>query len=248
MLHGLHHAYKKLLLDRRLKQLGLDELRGFDLPEGEFIAKCWPALKGAHLVVYDIGASIGKYSAIMAQLPNVREVHAFEPVPASFAALQKVAAKNAKIHAYPLGLGSSKGELMMELNECADCSSLLKMMDRHVVEFPFSSAQTEKIPVRVDRLDDFVEERALALPDVLKIDVQGFELQVLEGAGRCLSHVQSMIVEISFVKLYENAPLFGDVFSRISEMGFNLTGLLSHDQGPTGEYLQADAIFGRPTL
>jgi FkbM family methyltransferase len=245
MLNKLNRIYQRIWSARELKKLGIRGGYRFDPSLTDFLVKFQPAFKGEDLVVYDIGAAVGSYAALMAQLPQVRCVHAFEPTPQSFARLAALAQRDVRIRAWNVAAGEVNGGVVMNLNDEPDCSSLLRMLDRHRTEFPFSGAEKD-LPVRLVRLDDFVGENRIPLPDVLKIDVQGYELKVLAGAPRCLSHARAVIAEVSFVPLYENSPLFEDVLCAMKSSGFRLAGVQSHGITATGGYVMADVLFENP--
>ena len=80
---------------------------------------------------------------------------------------------------------------------------------------------------------------------LLKLDVQGGELAVLEGGPRTLEHVQAVLVEVSFVELYTGQPLADKVFDRLRTLGFTCRGGWSLTYGSAGECLQGDFLFAR---
>ena len=88
-------------------------------------------------------------------------------------------------------------------------SSLAAMLPSHEAAFPGSEVVREE-PVEVRRLDDLVREEEIALrpPVLMKIDVQGYEDRVIEGAGAVMDRIDTMIVEMSLVSLYEGQILF----------------------------------------
>lgn len=80
----------------------------------------------------------------------------------------------------------------------------------------------------------------------LKIDVQGFELEVLKGATAILSKVKVVQLEMSFVPMYKNGPLFGEILSFLDMIGFELYTIIPEFRNEiSGRLLQADGIFVR---
>ncbi len=89
---------------------------------------------------------------------------------------------------------------------------------------------------------------AYATPVLMKVDVQGFELDVLAGAETTLQRVDVLIVETSMVELYERQPLFHEVYEFLRARGFVFAGSFDQILDPSGgAVLQADAIFLRTT-
>jgi hypothetical protein len=117
------------------------------------------------------------------------------------------------------------------------------MKQLHKKEFPKVSYQDHLEKVRVVRLDDFVRDNDLPLPHVVKIDVQGYEDRVLCGGRDTIGQSEFCILEISLAPLYENSPLFDDIYNQMRGMGFRLIGIGGSLRGISGGYLQLDGIF-----
>ncbi len=99
--------------------------------------------------------------------------------------------------------------------------------------------------VEVGPLSDFVSAGDLKAPALLKIDVQGFELEVLRGTGDLLSAFEHVYVEASFEALYEGQALADDVIAHMLAAGFTETGRHNLSIGPDGAPIQADFLFHR---
>ncbi len=135
---------------------------------------------------------------------------------------------------------------MVNIAGNSESSSLLPMLERHVSALPVSkylgAEETELI-----RLDDILEEyppddrdRSLAL----KMDVQGFEGEVLDGAPKTLSRIKVIYTEMSLCPLYDREVPFFDLYSRILKLGFRCVGISPGFLDPaTWEVLQVDATF-----
>ena len=93
-------------------------------------------------------------------------------------------------------------------------------------------------------LDDVAPELSLKSRVLLKADVQGYELNVLAGAEKTLSLIDILILETSFVELYEKQPLFHDVYDYLHQRQFTYAGSFDQILNPSnGAVLQADSIF-----
>jgi hypothetical protein len=100
--------------------------------------------------------------------------------------------------------------------------------------------------VPVARLDELLDPAELAGPCLMKIDVQGFEAEVLRGAAGLLPAVDDVLVECSFVELYEGQPLADDLIAWMRDEGYRLRGFYSLMTDDAGSCLQADLLFSRP--
>jgi hypothetical protein len=100
--------------------------------------------------------------------------------------------------------------------------------------------------VKIERLDDVAQNIDLGKSLFIKIDVQGYEDKVLKGGEETIKKAKVVIVETSFVPLYESQPLFDDVYSVFKKLGFAYFGMNDQLSDPkTGQILQGDAIFTR---
>ena len=202
------------------------------------------ALNGDNLTVYDIGAAWGLVSSCSAKLNNVRNVHAFEPIPGAFAELTEHTRRYPHVKRHNVALGAENGEMDIWITAGArNASSLLKMQSLHKEEFHINSFDNHPQKVQVVRLDDFVSENHLPLPDVVKIDVQGYEDRVLKGGAKTIVHAAYVILEMSFASLYEGSPLFDGIYQQMRDLNFELAGIGGKLYGASGRQLQVDGIF-----
>jgi FkbM family methyltransferase len=132
----------------------------------------------------------------------------------------------------PLALGSSTSEQRFYVTNDPFCSSLFPPCDELVSERPRLTEMSvqEVTTIQTQTIDDWVSEYDIGDLDHMKIDAQGAELAILEGAARSLSSVRSLNLEVQFSRLYEGTPLFGDIDLFLRERGFVLwrLGELSH--------------------
>jgi FkbM family methyltransferase len=109
---------------------------------------------------------------------------------------------------------------------------------------PDGGGELLSVPVRT--LDSFIESHQLEGPMLLKADVQGFELEVLGGARRCLDLTELLLLEVSFQPIYQGAPLADEVIVFLSKHGFRIYDICSYVQRPKdNELAQADLVFAR---
>jgi FkbM family methyltransferase len=200
-------------------------------------------------VVLDVGASVGMYARGLRRLGFDSRIVSFEPLAEAFAQLEGAAKEDPRWDCRRTALGSSDGTAEINVAGNSTSSSLLEMEERQVQSAPKARyVRTEQVPVA--RLDSIWPQLVSGGDRVfLKLDVQGFELEVLKGAEACLPSVDCIQAELSFVPLYADAPSFVELIEYLGERGFRLAGLeQGHDDVRTGEMLQADGMFLREDL
>ena len=106
----------------------------------------------------------------------------------------------------------------------------------------------EKINIMCSTLDDFIANENIVIDKnvLIKIDVQGAEKLVLEGAENLLSKSELIFSEINFNSVYKGNVLFNDLASFLEEKGFKIEGIKNVSQSLVdGTFLQADAFFSK---
>ena len=191
--------------------------------------------------IIDVGANRGQFTlACRLALPNTPIV-AFEPIPSEVATYRKVHGKVAIIRLVECALGEAAGAAILHLSKSADSSSLLPISRRQTELFR-DTAEIGVLTVPVERLDDVAALWAGRTRQLLKLDVQGFELNVLMGAVETLRLCAYVYVECSEVVLYDGQSLRADVVAFLKFHGFRELGSFNpyyHD----GRLIQADYLF-----
>ena len=229
----------------KVREAGMKFREPLSFPERIAFLELRPLLEGSGLVIYDIGASIGILSGFFAKLPNVIEVHAFEPISNSFAQLSTRLKQYPWAFCHKVALGEANKDLTMTVfDDLTDSSSLLNMLDTHTKEFPAPYSCHEETVQEV-RLDDYVRDHKLLQPHVVKIDVQGYEDRVLRGGRQTIGQAQYCVLEMSFEPLYEGSPLFDDIYRMMREMDFALVGIGEVLKGRSGRPLFVNGFFGK---
>lgn len=199
-------------------------------------------------VVLDIGANSGQYSAGLRKAGFDGRIVSFEPLSEPFSALKRRASGDALWECRQGALGDTDGTISINVaGNSGESSSVLPMLQRHQDAYPPANyIATEDVPIR--RLDTIASE-VIGPNEVsfLKIDVQGFEKQVLAGGEATVKDsCVGLQLELSFVPLYEGAMLIPEALDLLYSKGFTLTGMLPCFTDPrNGQMLQADGIFLR---
>ena len=170
----------------------------------------------------------------------------FEPLPDAFQALQRKAAGDGQWECRNVALGDNAGNARINVSANSYSSSLLPVTDTALrLEPAIGYVGSENIVI--ERLDDIFDEIVNA-NDVpyLKVDTQGYELNVLRGGLRVLARFPLIQLETSFFSVYEGQVLVGDVIKFLDEIGYRIVSLEPGWNDPkTGELLEADLIFAR---
>ena len=195
--------------------------------------------------VIDIGASVGDFAFTIRPILPQAQIYSFEPLPDCFEAMLRHMRTAQKFKAFNLAIGDQSGELTFHRNQHAPSSSFLPMTETHKNAFP-STETSQVVKVKVERLDTLAQQLTIVDPLLVKIDVQGYEMHVLRGGEQTIRRASLVIVETSFLTLYGNQPLFGDVYNVLTSWGFIYAGALSELRHPqTGRLLQEDSLFVR---
>ena len=175
------------------------------------------------LVAIDVGCRDAEAANWLPFEPNVQLI-GFEPDPEECARLQREMKGPADRRFVPVALGARPGEAVLHLTRHVQSSSLYEPDPEAIERHPELQAHEEvgRRTVAVTTLDAWGEQADAGAPDLLKLDVQGAELDVLRGAERALTSVRAIEVEVEFQPLYRDQPLFHDVDAHLRTRGFVL--------------------------
>ena len=195
--------------------------------------------------VIDVGANVGQFAVACNKIFSGATVHSFEPLPECVVKLKQNVVKLADVCVYPIALGGQSGEVMFHVNSHSHSSSVLALGELHHKAFPHAR-EMHTIKVPLSTLDFEMRSISLEGPVLLKLDVQGYEPQVLEGATETLKRVDYVLLEASFRQLYEGEKTFMEIARTMQDRGFEFLRPMGWLNDPrTGETLQMDALFTR---
>jgi len=207
-----------------------------------------PLLSAAdrRLDVADVGARWG-VSDMWEPFGDRVRVWAFEPDAEECRRLQASVPRPFDRRYVAVALGAADGEATLHLTEDPGGASLLPPSAAAIARHPalVGMRERDRVSIAIRRLDGWVAEAGVNAIDAMKVDVQGAELAVLEGAGDLLRSVRALEVEVEFNPLYEGQPLFGDIDRTLRERGFalwRLGGLVHYGLNGT------EARYGLPDV
>jgi len=200
-------------------------------------------LKRSLSTVVDIGANRGQF-ALAARAISGAKVVSFEPLPDVAKIFQNVFSDDPAVRLHVAAIGERSEKKLIHLSARDDSSSLLEIGDAQSSFFP-GTHEVGTLEVRVGILDEFVSMEEIVRPAMLKLDVQGFELQALAGCKSLISNFDYIYCECSFVELYKEQKLAADVIDYLRPLGFSLAGIYNPSYDYDGNCIQADLLFNQ---
>lgn len=197
--------------------------------------------------VIDVGANQGQFGRFLREFGYAGQIVSFEPLSAAYETLQEVSRGDTRwTVASRMALGRTAGDAIINVAANLESSSLLPMSKVHSDAAPASHyTSQERVPISTldSAVQGYLPDRAVTM---IKIDTQGFELEVLAGAGAVLQRATGVQMEMSLAKLYDGQPGYLDLIAFMTERGFSLVDLVPGFTDPkTGHLLQVDGVFTR---
>lgn len=194
-------------------------------------------------VIYDIGANEAVWTQLARAVIPAATIHAFEALPK----YQKVYKKNTSglhnVTLHEVALGAQDG--LKEMNVAGHASSFLQIGSLIKEMHGQEKEGTELVPMAT--LDQYVIKNQLPWPDLIKLDVEGYELEVLKGAIQCMTECKGLILEVSFFERHVGQPLFDEVVHFLSQHGFYI-GAFMKDIPRGQEIIVTDLYFIKKRL
>lgn len=196
-------------------------------------------------LVLDVGANDGGYGRQLRKIGYDKDIISFEPLSDAHKLLIAGSGRDDRWYVAPqMAIGEFDGEITINKAGNSTSSSILVMESLHEDAAPQSKyIGAEKVPIH--KLDTFTHPLLLSNSNILlKIDTQGYEMQVLEGAKNLLNRVSGVQIEMSLTPLYHDQKLYLDVIHFLTSVGFELWNVIPGFTDPrTGRMLQMDGVF-----
>jgi FkbM family methyltransferase len=212
---------------------------------GDFGARRMLALRDVDVAV-DVGANVGQYGRLLRGAAYSGRIVSFEPLEDQFRELEQGCRADSMWTCRRVGLSDQAGVRTMVVSANPASSSLLEFVPETLADAP-ELRPVGAAEIEVVALDDIADERWSGRDQLLlKLDVQGSELDVLRGGRRTLAQAVAIEVELTILALYEGQPLISEVTAFLAEAGF---GLVAIEPGyrdlRTGRLAQLDGLFVR---
>jgi FkbM family methyltransferase len=226
-------------------------LLGYEISKVEFGFHLWPDVitllaAGETRIVFDVGANEGQSAREFLSLFPGARIFSFEPTPASFARLRQFAADRPLITPVNKALGEKPAKAAFNENAFHQTNSLLAASPQSADYLGPKVVERQKtIEVEVTTLDAFCREASVPRIDLLKLDVQGYELSVLKGARELLAgrNIGCLVLEVTFIPLYENQATFHDLVALLSDHQYDLMGFYNFAHSPQHRLMWCEMVF-----
>jgi FkbM family methyltransferase len=233
-------------IQKWLRGMGYDVVRY--TPSSHFLARRKRILDTTGTdVVLDVGANVGQYAQQLRAIGYTGRIISFEPLSSAYKELVRRSSSDDSWQAFNCALGNQICTTQINVSGNSDSSSILNMLPYHAKVAP-ESRYVGKEQIEVNTLDALFSNLRIEQHKIwMKIDTQGFEHRVLDGAANSLAHIQILQLEMSFVPLYEDQILFDEMNKILHDRGYRMISIEpSFLDEESGHMLQVDGIFHRP--
>ena len=202
--------------------------------------------------VFDVGANAGQYAKMLRQRMGFRgPIISFEPNPALAECLRMQAASDPQWHVEETALGEREGSAEFNIMESDRFSSLLDPATSEVELLREKNWPVRRITVKISTLQwalaSYKAKLGFGRP-FLKMDTQGNDLAVAEGAGERIRSFVGLQSELAIKRIYDNAPTYEQSLSYYSNKGFELSALVPNNLGHFPRLVEIDCIMYRDDL
>lgn len=197
--------------------------------------------------VLDVGANEGQFAIQLRDIGYSGDIHSFEPVGATFARLQRHAMGDSRWHCHNLALGRSTGTLSMNISEYSSFNSALSANAFGTERFhELKVVAREEVPLST--VDDFVSKTlgSRTARIFLKMDTQGFDLEVFEGARASLGQIHGLLSELSLMPIYEGMKRYPESLTRFERNGFAVSGFFPVNHNRDLSLIEVDCLMVKP--
>lgn len=191
--------------------------------------------------VFDVGANTGQTLKGLLKYAPDAEIHSFEPTDSAFAALKATYGNRRNVHLHKMALGSRVETLQLQVRADSELNTLVAVP---------SGDGSRTQPTEVSTVDAMLEANRISHIDLLKMDVQGWEMEVARGAARSIAdhNVLFVLAEMTFRSGEREMQQFSELHDHLEGQGFALSGLYELLRyGPRKEFvLFANVLYIHP--
>jgi len=195
--------------------------------------------------IFDVGANIGQTTKKYRKLFPKADIYSFEPFPPVFSMYSRNTKGDHRVHPNQIALSNREGSASFYTNSCHYTNSLLPVQEKYKEIANFEPKS--EIQVKTETLDNYCSRNKIERIDILKMDVQGGELMVLEGAQKLLreNKIGLIFTEVTFTELYKDQPVFDNLKDFLGRFGFVVYKKYNIEDPTKAKPAEGDVIFIR---
>jgi FkbM family methyltransferase len=202
----------------------------------------------ANMVIFDVGAHHGETTIKYNNLFKNCRIYSFEPFIESFKILSDAVKNNKNVSTFNMAIGNKVGEVKFYVNKFSATNSLLpshiegsKAWGEDILTI------VETVNVNSTTIDDFIQKEGIDKIDILKLDTQGTEYLIIDGAFQAIKKHKIILIymEILIMQTYHGQKQFDEILTLLRVNGFKLFNMYNYSSNQFGELRQIDAIFVR---
>ena len=196
--------------------------------------------------VIDVGANGGQYRDFLRNEVGYQgRIVSFEPIPAHVSEMRGRSASDPRWTIREAALGAVSGNATFNVMRGTQFSSFLSPRDTHSAQFGEQNTVREQVRVSMLTLDEVVPQLVAEFAPrslYLKMDTQGYDLEVLKGGSRVMRHIRGMQTEVSVTPLYEGAPDYVTTMRTLESLGFVFSGMFPNNEGHFPQLIEFDCF------
>lgn len=193
-------------------------------------------------LIVDVGANRGQFALISRKIFPRAKIHSFEPLEEPAQIFRRIFDGDPNVTLHVCAVGREKTTATIHVTKDDDSSSMLAITKEQASMFP-GATEKETRQVSVMPLSQALGNISIPPASLMKIDVQGFELNVLQGCEDILNKFSDLYIECSFIELYEGQALAHQVIAWLEQRNFILLGIHNMCYQKNGMALQGDFLF-----
>ena len=226
-------SFNKFLVHLGMRGLGVYNFGDFFVSgESNFLNQYLSSFEQP--IIFDVGANTGSYGLLCHQINPNSQIFCFEPHPKTFSLLQNEVQHNNNIQSFNLGLSNKPG--ILNLYDYQDNrNSRHATLCANVIE-TVTNQTSIKFEVQVSTVDQIILEQNIKKIHLLKVDVEGHDLQVLQGAKSAIANNIVQAIQFEFTKNNSTAKVFMKDFFDLLAKDFMLYRMLPYGLLPLNQY------------
>jgi FkbM family methyltransferase len=194
--------------------------------------------------IVDVGANRGQFALVARKVFPRAKIQSFEPLEEPIRIFKSIFEHDPNVTIYPFAIGRMRMISTIHITNDDDSSSMLPITKTQSDMFS-GAVEKDTRQVMVYPLSELIDPASIPSASLLKIDVQGFELDVLQGCEDILQKFSHLYIECSFIELYEGQALAHQIIAWLEERSFVLSSIHNLYYGKNGLAVQGDFLFSK---